>query len=112
MKRLLLVGRCRPWILPCLAAFALLALCAPLGAVPSTEPTTAPSVTAAVTLAATPTPAAPTDPVPDRTGAYQSTPTSASTPGFTPVTETSSPKDMAAAINAVAGGQARNYFSV
>src|SRR6185437_13642856 len=52
------------------------------------------------------------EPVADRTGAFQTTPTSMSTPGYTPVTEKSTQKDMAAAINAAAAGQARNYFSI
>jgi hypothetical protein len=51
------------------------------------------------------------EPASDFTGAYQLTPTSASTPGYKPVTEKSTPAEMAAAVNAVAGAEARNYFS-
>src|SRR3954464_7472487 len=73
-------------------------------------PTTAQAVVAGAAAPAAATPAA--EPEPDKTGAFMSTPTSASTPGFTAVTEKSSPADMAKAINSVAGAQARNYFGV
>jgi Amt family ammonium transporter len=52
------------------------------------------------------------EPVPDKTGANQSTPTAASTPNFKAVTEKSSPKEVADSINAVAAGQARDYHSI
>lgn len=68
---------------------------------PTTEPAAAATTQPAAAVVA-----------PDPIGAYQSTPTAASTPGYTPVTEKSSAKEMAAAINATANAQARNYFSV
>lgn len=69
------------------------------------------NTTEPATAVAAATPAAPA-PVPDKTGANQLTPTAASTPTYTALTETSSPKDMATAVNAIAAGQSRNYFSI
>src|SRR3954463_11296730 len=93
---------CRRFIPILVASFILMVLNTVVRAdTPATAPTTAPVAAATAT-----------EPVPDPTGTYQLTPPSASTPGYTPVTDKSSPKEMAAAINAAASAQARNSFSI
>src|SRR6266568_3965300 len=53
------------------------------------------------------------EPTPDTTGAYQTTPTSASVPGYTkPDPEKATTKELAAAIDAVAQSSSRSYFSI
>jgi Amt family ammonium transporter len=53
------------------------------------------------------------DPAPDPIGAYQMTPTAASIPGYTKLDpEKATAKDVAAAIDAVAQSNSRNYFSM
>src|SRR4051794_10370890 len=90
---------CRPWRAAVLVALCMLFFVntAARADAPATAPASAPAAAVA--------------PTPDPTGAYQSTPTAASTPGYAAVTEASTPKEMAAAINATANAQARNYFS-
>src|SRR3954452_14491669 len=58
-------------------------------------------------------PALADDPVPDKTGAFQTTPTAASVPGYTkPDPAKATTKDLAVAIDAVAQSTSRSYFSV
>lgn len=53
------------------------------------------------------------DPAPDPVGAFQMTPTAASIPGYTKLDpEKATAKDVAAAIDAVAQSNSRNYFSM
>jgi ammonium transporter, Amt family len=58
-------------------------------------------------------PAVADEPVPDKTGAFQTTPTSLSVPGYTkPDPEKATTKDLAGAVDAVAQSASRSYFSV
>src|SRR5678815_5188308 len=58
-------------------------------------------------------PALADEPVPDKTGAFQTTPTSLSVPGYTkPDPEKATTKDLAGAVDAVAQSASRSYFSV
>jgi Amt family ammonium transporter len=53
------------------------------------------------------------EPAPDKTGAYQMTPTAASVPGYTkPDPDKATTKELATAVDAVAQSSSRNYFSV
>jgi ammonium transporter, Amt family len=53
------------------------------------------------------------EPAPDKTGAFQLTPTAASVPGYTkPDPEKATSKDLAVAVDAVAQSSSRNYFSI
>src|SRR3954451_21139896 len=53
------------------------------------------------------------EPAPDKTGAYQMTPTAASVPGYTkPDPEKATTKELATSIDAVAQSSSRNYFSI
>lgn len=53
------------------------------------------------------------DPVPDKTGAFQTTPTAYSVPGYTkPVPEKATTKDLAVAVDAVAQAASHGIFSV
>jgi Amt family ammonium transporter len=53
------------------------------------------------------------EPAPDKTGAFQLTPTAASVPGYTkPDPEKATTKELATAVDAVAQSSSRNYFSV
>src|SRR5678815_4770947 len=52
------------------------------------------------------------EPVPDKVGAYQSTPTSMSVPNYTkPDPEKATTKELAVAVDAVAQSASRGYFS-
>ena len=65
----------------------------------------------AATLAAIPTRA--DEPVPDRTGAFQSVPNAASVPGYTkPDPEKATTKDLAVAVDAVAQSASHGIFSI
>src|SRR5438876_497934 len=53
------------------------------------------------------------DPVPDKIGAFQTTPTAASVPGYTkPDPAKATTKDLATAVDAVAQSASRSYFSI
>src|SRR3954468_6368019 len=53
------------------------------------------------------------DPAPDKTGAYQTTPTAGSVPGYTkPDPEKATTKELATAVDAVAQSSSRNFFSL
>ncbi len=53
------------------------------------------------------------DPVPDKTGAFQTTPTAYSVPGYTkPDPGKATPKDLAVAVDAVAQSASHGLFSV
>ena len=86
----------------CAAVVALTAAPAAHAQMPATMP-------AMAAPAATPTPE---NPAPDYTGATMTTPSGLSTPGYTAVDEKSSAKEMATGLNAVAGAQARDYYSI
>jgi len=76
---------------------------------PATQPTAPTSQPAA---AAADTPAAPSDPVPDKIGAFMTSPTAASVPGYTkPDPDKASVKDLAVAVDAVAQSSSRNFFA-
>jgi Amt family ammonium transporter len=60
-----------------------------------------------------PTPARADTPAPDPIGAYQTTPTAASVPGYTKLDpDKATTKDIAAAVDAVAQSTSRSYFSL
>src|SRR6185369_14037096 len=83
-----------------IAIFALFMTCPSRGQTPASEPATAPAAAAA--------PASP-DPI----GAYQTTPTAMSVPGYTkPDPDKATTKDLAAAVDAVAQSASRSYFSI
>ena len=64
-------------------------------------------------MAITPTRAFADDPVPDKTGAFQTTPTAFSVPGYTkPDPEKATPKDLAVAVDAVAQSASHGIYSV
>lgn len=68
---------------------------------------------AAGLLSLTTRPAMADDPAPDKTGAYQTTPTAASVPGYTKLDpEKATSKDLATAVDAVAQSASRSYFSI
>src|SRR4051812_22612535 len=53
------------------------------------------------------------EPVPDKIGAYQTTPTAASVPGYTKLDPAkATTKDLAVAVDAVAQSTSRSYFSI
>jgi ammonium transporter, Amt family len=61
----------------------------------------------------TPAPAYADEPVPDPIGASQMTPTAASVPGYTKLDpDKATPKDVAAAVDAIAQSTSRSYFSI
>jgi ammonium transporter, Amt family len=69
------------------------------------------AVMALATLVATPTRA--DEPVPDRIGAFQSTPTAATVPGYTkPDPEKATTKELAVAVDAVAQSASHGIFSI
>src|SRR5438128_11108381 len=58
-------------------------------------------------------PARADDPAPDKTGAYMTTPTAASVPGYTkPDPEKATPKELATAVDAVAQSASHSLFSI
>src|SRR5262245_50189609 len=66
----------------------------------------------AVLLAMSAAPAMADDPVPDRTGAFQTTPSAYSVPGYTkPDPAKATPKDLAAAVDAVAQSASRSTYA-
>ena len=68
---------------------------------------------AASLLALAAAPAQADDPVPDKTGAFQTTPTAASVPGYTkPDPDKATTKELAVAVDAVAQSASRSYFSI
>jgi Amt family ammonium transporter len=79
----------------------------PPAAAPSAPPAAAPAPS-------TPAPAAAAaEPVPDRIGAYQTTPTTYSVPGYTkPDPDKATPKELAVAVDAVAQSASHGIFSV
>src|SRR5262249_16681587 len=66
----------------------------------------------AVTIGGIPPPAFAYDPVPDKTGAFQTTPSAYSVPGYTkPDPEKATPKDLAVAVDAVAQSASHGLYS-
>jgi len=67
----------------------------------------------AALVAVTPARAFADDPVPDKTGAFQTTPTAFSVPGYTkPDPDKATPKDLAVAVDAVAQSASHGIYSV
>jgi Amt family ammonium transporter len=112
------VRRARRWLAIVVMAGGLLGFGAaayaddPPAAAGSAAPAAPPAAAAAPTAAPAPA-ATPAEPVPDRIGTFQSTPTTYSVPGYTkPDPDKATPKELAVAVDAVAQSASHGIFSV